>query len=99
MMRERQYYVYLMASPANKTVYVGVTNNLIRRVYEHKNGVAEGFTKRYRVHKLVYYEVANQPIVAIEREKQIKSWSRERKNRLIETMNPYWEDLYNEILG
>ena len=88
-----QYYVYFLTNRTNSVLYVGVTNNLQRRLYEHKNELADGFTKRYHVHKLVYFETTTDVRAAIAREKQIKSWSRARKNALIETMNPKWEDL------
>ena len=88
-----QYYVYFLTNRTNTVLYVGVTNNLQRRLYEHKNELADGFTKRYHVHKLVYFETTTDVRAAIAREKQIKSWSRARKNALIETMNPKWEDL------
>ena len=87
------YYVYMMTNEYNNVLYIGVTNNLSRRVYEHKNGLLEGFTQRYNVHKLVWFEETGSIIAAIEREKQIKSWNRKRKNKLIEAMNPKWEDL------
>ncbi len=88
-----QYYVYFLTNRTNTVLYVGVTNNLQRRLYEHKNELADGFTKRYHVHKLVYFETTTDVRAAVAREKQIKSWSRARKNALIETMNPKWEDL------
>ena len=81
-----QYFVYILANKTNTVVYTGVTNNLDRRIFEHKNKLIEGFTKRYNVDKLVYYEVGGGIEGAIMREKQIKSWSRERKNALINTM-------------
>ncbi len=87
------YYVYILASRNNSTIYVGVTNNLERRIYEHKNELFEGFTKRYHIHKLVYFEETTDVNSAIAREKQIKSWSRARKNALIEQLNPQWEEL------
>lgn len=87
------FYVYIMANKGNTVVYTGVTNNLERRVYEHKNGLLEGFTKKYNVHKLVYFEQYSEPKVAISREKQIKGFSRAKKNHLIEKDNPYWIDL------
>ena len=94
------YYVYILANSSNVTIYTGVTNNLIKRVYEHKTKVdAESFTAKYNVHKLVYYEMTNDVRSAIEREKQIKSWNRKRKNLLVEKMNPTWIDLYPELLG
>ena len=87
------YYVYILANRNNKVIYVGVTNDLERRMYEHKSKLCEGFTKRYHVDKLVYFDVAADVKSAIEREKQIKGWIRTRKNKLIETINPNWEDL------
>ncbi len=88
-----QYYVYLLTNKLNIALYVGVTNNLERRLYEHKNELADSFTKRYHIHKLVYYETTPDVRAAIEREKQIKSWSRARKNALVNEMNPKWKDL------
>ncbi len=87
------YYVYLMSNATNSTLYIGVTNNLQRRVYEHKNELTEGFTKRYHIHKLVYFENTTDVRAAIEREKQLKGWSRARKDALVATMNPEWKDL------
>ena len=93
------YYVYLLSNSANSTIYTGVTNNLLKRVYEHKHKLdPNSFTARYRVHKLVYFEETSDVRSAIEREKQIKSWNRQRKNQLVDTMNPRWEDLYWKIL-
>ncbi len=89
--------VYILASRPGGTLYVGVTNNLIRRVYEHRNGLVEGFTRRYGVKKLVYYEQHDTAVSAIQREKNIKHWSREWKIDLILSMNPEWRDLYDEI--
>ena len=88
-----QYYVYLLTNKLNIALYVGVTNNLERRLYEHKNELADSFTKRYHIHKLVYYETTPDVRAAIEREKQIKGWSRARKNALVNEMNPKWKDL------
>ena len=88
------YYVYILSSNNNSTIYVGVTNNLERRIYEHKNELLEGFSKKYHTHKLVYYEQTSDVLSALTREKQIKSWSRERKNELINTTNPTWRDLF-----
>jgi len=88
----RQYFVYIMGS-RSKTLYVGVTNDLERRVYEHKQGLVAGFTSRYRVTRLVYYEETSDVAAAIEREKQIKGWLRSKKVALIESMNPEWDDL------
>jgi len=94
------YYVYILSSPSNSTVYIGVTNNLIRRVYEHKNHLDPGsFTDKYNVTKLVYYDMCGDVTAAIAREKQLKGWTRAKKNALIESMNPDWRDLYPELLG
>ena len=94
------YYVYILASATNVTLYTGVTRDLIRRVYEHKHDSdPDSFTARYRVHKLVYYEETGDVRAAIEREKQIKSWNRRRKNELLESLNPTWTDLYLTLLG
>jgi putative endonuclease len=91
------YYVYILASKKNGTLYIGVTNNLIRRVYEHRNGLIEGFTKKYGVNKLVYYEQTEDIKSAIERGKRLKKWKRQWKIELIEKMNPMWKDLYDEL--
>ena len=93
------YYLYILASIKNGTLYVGVTNNLLRRVYEHKNDLVDGFTKKYKVHKLVHYEECSDIKVAIEREKRIKDWKREWKINLIEKNNSEWKDLYYDLLG
>jgi putative endonuclease len=93
----RQYYVYILASKRNGTLYIGVTNDLIRRVYEHKCNAVDGFTKKYGVHQLVWYEAADTASVAITREKQLKKWNRAWKLQLIESLNPDWKDLYDEI--
>ena len=90
---DRTYYVYLLTNWNNRVLYVGVTNNIERRVYEHKHKLVDGFTQRYRVNKLVYFESTGNIMAAIEREKQIKSWRREKKNALVEVMNPEWNDL------
>ncbi len=87
------YYVYILCNWNHKVLYIGVTNNLERRVYEHKNKLIEGFTSKYNVNKLVYFEDASDIKAAITREKQLKGWNREKKNNLIETMNPDWKDL------
>ncbi len=95
----KTYYVYILANMTNVSIYVGVTNNLLRRVYEHKNELdSDSFTAKYGIHKLVYYETTFDVHAALEREKQLKSWNRARKNRLVESMNPKWEDLYETIL-
>lgn len=93
----RNYYLYIMASKT-KTLYVGVTNSLANRVYQHKNKLVPGFTKKYNINRLVYYEEYNNPQDAIAREKQIKGWLRRKKIQLIETVNPNWSDLGEEIL-
>lgn len=90
--------VYVMASKRNGTLYVGVTSDLVQRVWQHKNDVIEGFTKRYRVHTLVWYEACGTMEAAIAREKAIKEWKRAWKVRLIEEKNPKWGDLYDELL-
>jgi len=87
------YYVYIMTSWSNKVLYTGVTNNLERRIYEHKNELIPGFTKKYNVSKLVYFEYTTDVREAITREKQIKGWTRQKKNDLVESMNPQWMDL------
>ncbi len=87
-----------MASKRNGTLYTGVTGNLIKRVWEHKNNLVEGFTKRYGVHKLVYFEQHEDMISAITREKRIKKWNRAWKIRLIEQQNSEWNDLYDSLL-
>lgn len=89
-----QYYVYIMSNKMNTVLYVGVTNDLMRRVYEHKSKLASGFTRRYNILKLVYYEVAEEIESAILREKQIKAGSRRKKIQLINSMNREWRDLY-----
>jgi len=88
-----QYYVYILANWNNKVVYTGVTNDLERRLYEHRHGLADSFTKKYNVHKLIYFEAVEDVYSAISREKQIKGWARAKKNQLIETINPDWTDL------
>jgi putative endonuclease len=93
----RSYYVYVLASDIGGTLYVGVTNDLVRRVYEHRSKVAEGFTKKYDVAKLVYYEVFEDIENAIVREKRLKKWNRAWKVRMIEEINPNWDDLYPGI--
>ncbi len=90
---EKVYYVYIMASKRSGTLYIGVTNNLERRVYEHKKNIIEGFTKKYAVHNLVYFEETNDINDALEYEKRIKGWLRKKKIDLIESMNPSWNDL------
>ena len=87
------YFVYILANWDDSVLYIGVTSNLERRLYEHRNGLAEGFTKKYNVHKLVYFEHTNDVYSAISREKQLKKWSRVKKNVLISRQNPNWVDL------
>jgi putative endonuclease len=93
----KQYYVYILASRRNGTLYIGVTSDLPKRVYEHKQELIDGFTKKYGVHALVYYEAHDNIEEAITREKQIKKWERAWKLKLIEEMNPEWDDLYEQI--
>ncbi len=91
-------YVYILFSKRNGTLYVGVTSNLVKRVYEHKNKIMEGFTKKYNVDKLGYYEIFDDMLNAITREKALKGSSRLRKLKLIESINPDWNDLYDTIV-
>ncbi|VAW06440.1 Excinuclease ABC, C subunit-like [hydrothermal vent metagenome] len=91
-------YVYILASRRNGTLYIGVTSDLVRRVYDHKHGSVEGFSRKYKTHNLVYYEIHERIDDAILREKQMKAWKRLWKLRLIESQNPDWEDLYGGIL-
>jgi len=93
MPEEHRYYVYLLTNKSDKVMYVGVTNNLQRRTYEHKTKVIAGFTKKYNVSKLVYFEETNDARSAIAREKEIKRWRREKKNHLVAAANPEWKDL------
>jgi putative endonuclease len=92
------YWVYILASKPGGTLYTGVTNNLVRRAFEHRQGLVRGFTKRYGVKTLVYFEQHDTASVAIQREKNIKHWSREWKIDLIVGLNPTWRDLYDEII-
>ena len=94
---ENQYYVYLLTNKNNTVIYTGVTNDLKRRVYEHKEKLIDGFTKKYNVNKLVYFEATNDVKSAIQREKQIKAGSRKKKIDLINSTNKDWKDLYDEI--
>ena len=95
--RGLQFYVYMLAARKNGTLYVGVTNDLVRRVYEHRTGAAEGFTRRYDVKSLVYFEIHQDAAAAIAREKKLKRWRRAWKIALIERDNPDWRDLYQDI--
>jgi len=88
-----RYYVYLLTNWNNKVMYMGVTNNLERRLHEHKNKLVKGFTEKYNVNKLVYFEETQDVTVAIAREKEIKKWRREKKNQLVNRINPNWKDL------
>ncbi len=97
-MTVKQPAVYILASQRNGTLYIGVTSDLVQRVWQHKNDVVEGFTKKYGVHMLVYYELHDDMEDAIIREKRLKKWNRAWKLRLIEEMNPDWDDLYESIL-
>ncbi len=91
----KQFYVYILANEG-RMIYTGVTNDLMRRIFEHKNHQADGYTKKYKITKLVYFDYTNDIIEAIAREKQIKGWVRRRKIALIESVNPTWKDLSNE---
>ena len=93
------YYVYILTNKSNYVTYIGVTNDLEKRLYQHKNDIIEGFTKKYRVHKLVYFESTTDIRAAIAREKQLKGWSRAKKIALVNTMNPSWRDLGEDIQG
>jgi putative endonuclease len=95
---DRRPAVYILASKRNGTLYVGVTSDLVKRIWEHKNNVAEGFTKQYGVHQLVWYELHESMESAIEREKRLKEWKRVWKLELIERSNPAWQDLYPTIV-
>ena len=92
------YYVYILTNETRRVLYTGVTNNLIKRVYQHKEKYVDGFTKKYGVDKLVYYELFDNIEEAIKREKQIKAGNRKRKIKMIDDFNPAWNDLYNEII-
>jgi putative endonuclease len=97
MTRDHQYFVYILASQRNGAFYVGVTNDLVRRAQEHREGLVEGFTKRYRVRLLVYFELHHDINEAIIREKRIKRWRRDWKLELIERQNPEWRDLWLDL--
>ena len=93
------YYVYILANATNVAVYTGVTNDLVRRVYEHRHNLPpDSYTAKHRIHKLVYYEQTNDVRAAIAREKQLKGWVRKKKNQLVSGMNPEWKDLYPDLL-
>jgi len=97
MNNNKQYYIYLLTNQNNTVIYTGVTSNLIKRIWEHKNKLVKGFTQRYNIDKLVYYEIYDDPENAIAREKQIKAGSRKNKIGLIESMNPEWKDLSDSL--
>ena len=94
---DKNYYIYLLTNLHNKVMYVGITSDLIRRIHEHKTGSVEGFTSKYNLAKLVYFEQTTDVTSAITREKQIKKWRREKKNRLVEELNPEWRDLSDDF--
>ena len=89
----KEYYVYILTNKTNSVLYVGVTSNLQKRLYEHTNELVEGFSKKYKTHKIVYYEITTDVQSAIAREKQLKGWTRIKKDNLIKTINPEWKDL------
>jgi len=91
------YFVYILSNKSNNVTYIGITNNLARRVYEHKNKMVEGFTSKYNVDKLIYYEEYKETQYALNREKQLKGWTKVKKANLINKLNPEWKDLYNQI--
>ena len=93
----KQPAIYILTSQRNGTLYIGVTSHLVKRIYEHKNDLVDGFTKEYSVHTLVHYELYDEMTIAIEREKQLKNWKRKWKLELIEKNNPTWIDLYDDI--
>lgn len=97
-MAEKEGYVYILTNTNNTVLYTGVTSNLVKRIYEHKDRAVLGFTEKYKLHKLVYYEIFEDMINAITREKQIKGWLRSKKISLIQKFNPDWKDLYNSII-
>lgn len=94
----KNFYVYILCNKRNGTLYIGVTSELIKRIYEHKNNLVDGFTKKYNVHRLVWYEIHTTSETAINREKHIKKWKRKWKLELIEKNNPEWNDLYENFL-
>jgi len=98
-MKTTQSYIYILSNKKNGTLYIGVTSDLIKRIYEHKQKIIDGFSKQYSLDKLVYYEVISDITTAIKREKQLKNWNRSWKIELIEKENSEWHDLYNDILN
>jgi putative endonuclease len=97
-MQTLQSYTYITANKRNRTIYIGVTNNLVKRIHEHKEKLVDGFSKKYGLDRLVYYEIYEDIQLAIQREKQLKKWNRSWKIELIEKKNPNWNDLYDSIL-
>lgn len=95
---DREFFIYILTNKNNRVLYTGVTNNLTRRVHEHKEKLVDGFTKKYNCSKLVYYEIFNNPVDAIKREKQIKAGSRKKKIDLINSFNPDWNDLSDSLV-
>jgi len=93
----KEYYVYIMASKKDGVIYIGVTGNLVQRVYQHREGIIEGFSRQYKTKRLVYFESSSDIESCIEREKQLKAWKRQWKKELIENTNPQWEDLWSSI--
>ncbi len=96
-MTEKNYYIYMLTNKNLNVLYTGVTNDLMRRVYEHKNKLQKGFTQKYNIDQLVYYETCNDVVAAITREKELKGWKRKKKDALINSINPLWEDLYEKL--
>ena len=96
---EKEFHVYILASDRNGTLYVGVTSNLLQRIWQHRNGVVEGFTRRYRVDRLVWFEQQPDALAAVTRERRLKEWRRAWKIALIEAGNPAWRDLYDDLVG
>ena len=95
----KNYYVYIVSNKPRGTLYIGMTNNLVRRVYEHRDGLIDGFTRKYNLKRLVYFEVFNRVEDAIHREKRLKKWNRQWKIELIEKVNPAWIDLYEQLVN
>ena len=96
---DKNYYTYIMASKRNGTLYIGVTSDLVKRSYQHRNNLVDGFTQKYKIHDLVYFEHHGNILSAIQREKRLKEWQRKWKLALIEKDNPGWRDLYPDITG
>lgn len=97
-MKADNYYIYMLTNRNNKMIYVGMINDRTRKIYENQNSFIDDFTKTYKVNKLVYYEPASDVRIAIEREKEINEWSRKKKNKLVESMNPKWIDLMDQLM-